>query len=101
MSVRSWNACAAISRDRRFPQPAEKRGSMTWAMRLKRVFDINIETCSECGGDVRNIAGKYSFLVLQGTMAGFLNRRPTVALKSVRFSSAQKKAPPKRERLSV
>jgi hypothetical protein len=36
--------------------PAEKRGSMTWAMRLKRVFDIDIETCSECGGDVRIIA---------------------------------------------
>ena len=28
---------------------------MTWAMRLKRVFGINIETCSECGGDVRII----------------------------------------------
>ena len=25
--------------------------------RLKRVFDIDIETCSECGGDVRIIAG--------------------------------------------
>jgi hypothetical protein len=24
--------------------------------RLKRVFDIDIETCSECGGDVRIIA---------------------------------------------
>ena len=29
---------------------------MTWAKRLKRVFDIDIETCSECGGDVRIIA---------------------------------------------
>ena len=35
---------------------AEKRASMTWAQRLKRVFDIDIETCSECGGDVRIIA---------------------------------------------
>jgi len=35
---------------------AEKRASMTWAKRLKRVFDIDIETCSECGGDVRIIA---------------------------------------------
>ena len=34
--------------------PAEKRASMTWAKRLKRVFDI--ETCSECGGDVKIIA---------------------------------------------
>lgn len=29
---------------------------MTWAQRLKRVFNIDIETCSECGGDVRIIA---------------------------------------------
>ena len=26
---------------------------MTWAKRLKRVFNIDIETCSECGGDVK------------------------------------------------
>jgi len=35
---------------------AEHRASMTWAMRLKRVFHIDIETCRECGGDVRIIA---------------------------------------------
>jgi len=31
---------------------------MTWAQRLKRVFniDIDIETCRECGGAVRIIA---------------------------------------------
>jgi hypothetical protein len=29
---------------------------MIWAKRLKRVFNIDIETCSECGGDVRIIA---------------------------------------------
>ena len=26
---------------------------MTWATRLKRVFEIEIETCSACGGDVK------------------------------------------------
>jgi len=36
--------------------PAEKRASMTWAKRLKRVFNIDIETCDKCGGDVRIIA---------------------------------------------
>ncbi len=36
--------------------PAERRASVTWAQRLKRVFNIDIETCSECGGDVRIIA---------------------------------------------
>jgi len=36
--------------------PAERRVSMTWAKRLKRVFDIDIETCCECGGAVIIIA---------------------------------------------
>ncbi len=36
--------------------PAEHRASMTWAQRLKRVFNIDIETCSECGGVVKIIA---------------------------------------------
>jgi len=29
---------------------------MTWAQRLKRVFNIDIETCQACGGAVRVIA---------------------------------------------
>ena len=29
---------------------------MTWAQRLKRVFNIDMETCSKCGGAVRVIA---------------------------------------------
>ena len=36
--------------------PAERRAAMTWAQRLKRVFNIDIETCSECGGAVKVIA---------------------------------------------
>jgi len=30
--------------------------AMIWAQRLKRVFNIDIEACSKCGGDVRIIA---------------------------------------------
>ena len=30
--------------------------SMTWAQRLKRVFNIDIETCIQCGGAVKIIA---------------------------------------------
>lgn len=33
-----------------------RRASITWAQRLKRVFKIDIETCSACGGDVKVIA---------------------------------------------
>ncbi|MCU7850225.1 MAG: IS91 family transposase [Candidatus Thiodiazotropha sp. (ex Lucinoma kastoroae)] len=38
------------------PTPAQRRASMTWAQRLKRVFHIDIETCCECGGAVKVIA---------------------------------------------
>ena len=38
------------------PTPAERRAAMTWAQRLKRVFGIDIETCTACGGAVRIIA---------------------------------------------
>ena len=44
---------------------AEKRASMTWAKRLKRVFNIEVETCSECGGDVRIIASIEDPVVIQ------------------------------------
>ena len=29
---------------------------MSWAQRLKRVFNIDIEICSKCGGEVKVIA---------------------------------------------
>ena len=36
--------------------PAERHGAMTWAQRLKRVFNIDIEVCGRCGGSVKGIA---------------------------------------------
>ncbi len=30
---------------------------MTWAQRLKRVFNIDVSTCLHCGGSVRIVAG--------------------------------------------
>ena len=35
---------------------AARRAAMTWAQRLKRVFNIDIETCPKCGGAVKIIA---------------------------------------------
>lgn len=35
---------------------AERHAAMTWAQRLKRVFNIDIEVCGLCGGSVRIIA---------------------------------------------
>ena len=36
--------------------PAERQVAMSWAQRLKRVFNIDIQVCSRCGGSVRVIA---------------------------------------------
>jgi len=58
--------------------PAEKRASMTWAKRLKRVFNIDVETCSECGGDVRVVASIEDPIVIQKILA-HLNDNATSA----------------------
>jgi hypothetical protein len=36
--------------------PGERRASMTWAQRLKRVFGIDVQTCRACGGALEIIA---------------------------------------------
>jgi hypothetical protein len=36
--------------------PRRRRAPMTWAQRLKRVFNIDVETCRACGGALRIIA---------------------------------------------
>ena len=36
--------------------PAERHVAMTWMQRLKRVFNIDIETCERCVGQVKIIA---------------------------------------------
>ena len=36
--------------------PVASHAAMSWAQRLKRVFDIDIETCSVCGGSMKVIA---------------------------------------------
>jgi len=43
----------AIGQDK---MPEERRTAMTWAQRLKRVFNIDIESCEYCGGHVKVIA---------------------------------------------
>lgn len=51
--------------DKQDQTPAERHAAMTWAQRLKRVFDIDIDTCCECGGDVKiiaSIASRYLLL---------------------------------------
>jgi hypothetical protein len=59
--------------------PAERHAAMTWAQRLKRVFDIDVETCSKCGGDVRIIASIEDPVVIQKILAHLDNTASSVA----------------------
>ncbi len=36
--------------------PPQRHVAMTWAQRLKRVFNIDVETCRVCGGAAKVIA---------------------------------------------
>ena len=45
----------------------ECRGSMNWAQRLKRIFDIDVEICDHCGGTVKVIASIKDPLVIKDT----------------------------------
>jgi len=52
---------------------------MTWAKRLKRVFNIDVETCSECGGDVRIVASIEDPVVIQKILAHLDNTASSAA----------------------
>jgi hypothetical protein len=36
--------------------PEQRRQAMTWAQRLKRVFNIDVSICPQCGGEAKVIA---------------------------------------------
>jgi hypothetical protein len=38
-------------------KPSTRHVAMSWARRLKRVFDVEIERCTRCGGQLKIIAG--------------------------------------------
>ncbi|OGC90227.1 MAG: transposase, partial [candidate division Zixibacteria bacterium RBG_16_53_22] len=67
--------------------PAERRAAMTWARRLKRIFNIDIETCSACGGAVKVIACIEDPAVIQKILTHLSEKGPPQAtglLPSVR-----------------
>ena len=55
------------------PAPA-RHVSMTWAQRLKRVFEIDILNCEHCGGAVKVIASIEDPAVIKQILA-HLDRR--------------------------
>ena len=57
--------------------PAERHAAMTWAQRLKRVFNIDIEVCSRCGGSVRVIACIEDQDIIDRILAHLRDKEPT------------------------
>jgi hypothetical protein len=77
------------SADKTNQTAAEKRASITWAKRLKRVFNIDVESCTECGGDVRIIASIEDPVVIQKILAhleNIANSAATMLLPDCRAS---------------
>ncbi len=73
-------------------QTAERRASMNWAQRLKRVFNIDIETCGEYGGPVKVIACiEDPYMVVLEKILTHLQEKLTSALASLGPAS---RAPP-------
>ena len=82
--------------DKQDQTPAKRHAAMTWAQRLKRVFNIDIETCAECGGDVKIIASIEDPAVIQKILAHLDNIATTAATGLL----PQSRAPPGDEFLS-
>ena len=60
----------------------KRRAPMTWAQRLKRVFDIDVETCRACGGALRVIACIEEPAVIKKILE-HLNEKGTFAAKGL------------------
>ena len=54
--------------------------AMTWAKRLKRGCDINIETYNECGGDVRIIVSIEDSVVIRKILVHLDNNATSAAV---------------------
>jgi len=44
---------------------------MTWAQRLKRVFNIDVSTCGDCGGTVRMVTSIEEPTAIRAILAHF------------------------------
>ena len=65
--------------------------AMTWAQRLKRVFDIDLQRCRLCGGNARVIAAIEDKAIIDKILTHLDNKRPcaqTAPLPQVRAPPA-------------
>jgi len=68
------------------PQDPMPSMAITWAQRLKRVFDI--ETCGKCGGPVKAIACIEDPVVIE-KIINHLKERETVSGKPIRLPESR------------
>ena len=61
---------------------------MNWAQQLKRVFNIDIETCSECGGAVKVIACIENPVVIKQILDHLKNKGDTSEPRAIPESRA-------------
>jgi hypothetical protein len=73
------------------PDAKERRGKMSWAMRLKRVFNIDITVCRHCQGPVRIIACIEDPQVINQILSHILKLRKPLAPV---ITTANIRAPP-------
>ena len=60
--------------------PAERHVTMSWAQRLNRVFNIDIDVCDRCGGSVQVIACIEDQNVIDSILAHLRERTNKAAL---------------------
>jgi hypothetical protein len=70
---------------------AERRASMTWAQRLKRVFNIDIETCREYGGTVKVIACIEAPVLIKKILDHLKEKAPLMCFNTL----TESRAPPR------
>ena len=68
--------------------PVARHAAMSWAQRLKRVFNIDIETCSVCGGSMNVIACVEDPLVIKKILTHVRSKGLTLEAIGVSQSGA-------------
>jgi len=59
--------------------PVQRHAAMTWAQRLKRVFNIDVETCRICGGSAKVIACIEDPVIIKKILTHLEEKSPTRA----------------------
>ena len=70
--------------------PVQRHTAMTWAQRLKRVFNVDVETCRICGGSAKVIACIEDPVIIKKILTHLEEKSPTRAA----LLSPDSRAPP-------